>query len=56
MYLKVTQLYIYMCVCKYMYPFQIIFCYRLLQDTEYGALCYSVGSCLFGLYIVMCIC
>ena len=33
---------IYMCVCIYIL-FQILFYYRLLQDTEYSSLCYTVG-------------
>ena len=37
--------------------FQILFHYRLLQDTEYSSLCYTVGPCcLFILYIVVCMC
>ena len=37
--------------------FQILFPYRLLQDTEHSSLCYTVGPCwLFILYIVVCIC
>ena len=36
---------------------QILFHYRLLQDTEYSSLCYTVGPCcLCILYIVVCIC
>ena len=31
-------------------PFQILFHYMLLQDTEYSSLCYTVGPlCLFFL-------
>ena len=36
--------------------FQILFHYRLLQDTEYSSLCYIVGHyCLVISYIVVCI-
>ena len=35
-------------------PFQILFPYRLLQNTEYSFLCYTVGPCwLSSLYIVV---
>ena len=40
---------VYMCVCIYIYIytlFQILFHYRLLQDTEYSSLCYTVSPCL----------
>ena len=30
---------------EYIYSFQIIFPYRLLQNIEYSSLCYRVGSC-----------
>ena len=37
--------------------FQILFHYRLLQDTEYSSLCYTGGPCCLPiLYIVVCIC
>ena len=36
--------------------FQILFCYRLLQDIEYGSLCYIVGPSLFIYFRVLCIC
>ena len=37
--------------------FQIIFHYRLLQDTEYSSLYYTVGPCYLSiLYIIVCIC
>ena len=38
-----------------MYIFSyILFHYRLLQDTEYSSLCYTVGPCwLSTLYIVV---
>jgi len=37
--------------------FQVLFPYRLLQNTEYGSLCYIVGPCwLFTVYRVVCIC
>ena len=29
--------------------FQILFAYRLLQNTEYSSLCYIVGPCLLVL-------
>ena len=36
--------------------FQILFHYRLLQNIEFGSLCYTIGPCwLFILYIIMCI-
>ena len=50
---KVIQLYIYI-IHTYI-PFQILFHYRLLQDTEYSSMCYTVGPCLSVLYIVVCI-
>ena len=35
--------------------FQILFCYRLLQDTEYSSLCYIVGPCCLSiLHRVVC--
>ena len=42
----------------YMYTtFQILFHYRLLQDTEYRFLCYTIGPrCLSVLYTVVYIC
>jgi len=47
---KVIQLYIYI----YTYvTFQILFHYRLLQEIESSFLCYTVGLCLFVLYIVV---
>ena len=34
--------------------FQIVFPYSLLQNIEYGSLCYTVGPCyLYVLYIVV---
>ena len=43
-------------ICIYIYIlFQILFHYRLVQDTEYSSLCYKLGPCLPILYIVMCI-
>ena len=40
------------CVCVYTL-FQILFCYRLLQDTGYSSLCYAGGPCCSSvLYIV----
>jgi len=45
-YIEVIQLYIYI--------FQIIFHYRLLQVIEYNSLCYIVNlHCLSILYIVV---
>ena len=35
--------------------FQVLFPYRLLQNINLSSLCYTVGSCLFILYIVVCI-
>ena len=50
MHSKVIQLYIYI----YTYvTFQILFHYRLLQEIESSFLCYTVGLCLFVLYIVV---
>ena len=31
--------------------FQILFHYRLLQDTEYSTLCYTICPCLFILFL-----
>ena len=46
-----TYIYIYIYII-----FQILFHYRLLQDTEYSCLCYTVGPCWLSiLYIVVCI-
>ena len=58
------DIYIYMYVCIYTYIyiyiyvlFQILFSYRLLQNTEWSSLYYTVGSCCLPiLYIVVCIC
>ena len=41
-YSKVIQLYIYIYII-----FQILFHYRLLQDSEYSSLCYYSRSLLF---------
>ena len=30
--------------------FQIIFCYRLLQDIEYSSLCYTGGPSIYFIY------
>ena len=50
MYSKIIRIYIYIYVL-----FQIIFHYRLLQDTEYSSLCYTVGPCCLSiLHIVVC--
>ena len=72
MYSKVIQIYIYIhthiYVCVYIYIYiythththtlyQILFPYRLLQNTEYSSLCCTVGPCwLSSLYVVVCIC
>ena len=40
----------YICMILYI---QILFHYRFLQDIEYSSLCYTVGSCLSILYIVV---
>ena len=41
----------------YMYFFQIIFHYRLLQDIEYCSLCCTVNLChLSILYAIVCLC
>ena len=43
---KVAHLYIYTYII-----FEIIFHYRLLQDTKYSSLCYTVNLCyLFYIY------
>ena len=49
---------IYIHIYVYMYIlFQIFFHYKLLQDTEYRSLCYTVGPCCFSLlHAVVCIC
>ena len=31
--------------------FQIIFCYRLLQDIEYSSLCYTVNSVAYLFFV-----
>ena len=37
--------------------FQILFYYRLLQDTEYSSLCYTVGPCCLSILdILVCLC
>ena len=37
--------------------FQILFPYQLLQNTEYGSICYTVGPCWLSiLYVVICVC
>ena len=41
----------------YMYIFQILFPYRLLQNIDYSSLCSRVGPCWLSiLYIVVCMC
>ena len=49
-YSKVIQLYILMCVYTSI-PFQILFSYSLLQDTEHISLCYTVGPCCLALHL-----
>ena len=37
--------------------FNILFCYRLSQDTEYSSLCHTGRPyCLSILYMIVCIC
>ena len=52
-----SVLYLYLYV---FFLFHIHFCYRLLKDTEYRSLCYTVGPfclyILYTLYIGVCIC
>ena len=48
----------YMYVCAYTHTqiyilFQIPFHYRLLKDTEYSSLCYSVGPCFSSIYYIL---
>jgi len=38
--------------CIYIF-FQILFHYRLLQDIKCSSLCYTVGPCLYILFIVV---
>ena len=41
----------------YIYSFQTLLCYKILQNTECGSLCYTVGPYwLFIWYIEVCIC
>ena len=41
---------------SYIYTFQILFHYTLLQDIEYSSLCNTVGPCCLSiLYIVVCV-
>ena len=41
----------------YIYIFQILFPYRLLQNIKYSSMCYTVGPCWLPiLYVVVCIC
>ena len=47
-YSKVIQLYTHIHVYVYIYVyilFQILFHFRLLQDTEYSSQCYTIGPC-----------
>ena len=49
---SVIHIYIYI----FFFLFQILFHYRLLQDTEYGSTCYIIGPCwLLILYTVICV-
>ena len=52
-----SVIYIYIYICIYIcILYQILFHYRLLQDTEYSSLCYTVGPrWLPILYLVACI-
>ena len=43
MYSKVIQFYMCVCVCVYNVLVQILFHYKLLQDSEYSLLCYTVS-------------
>ena len=58
MYIKVIQLYMYVCVYIYIYAFfQILFWCSLSQDIKYDFLCYIVGTCCLSVfYVVVCIC
>ena len=50
MYSKVIQLYLYLYVYKHIYILvQILFHYRLLQDTEYSSLCYIGADCCLSI-------
>ena len=52
-YINIPAFIIYIYIC---FLFYILFHYRLLQDIEYGSLCYTQGpSWLSILYIVVCI-
>ena len=51
-----TKVTLYICVCMCVCVLQILFHHRLLQDTEYYSLCYTVCSCCLSiLYIAVCI-
>ena len=39
--------------CFYIYIFQIIFYYRLLQDTDYSILCYTVNLCYLSILCIV---
>ena len=60
MYICKTYVYVYIHTYIYIYIyilFQILFPFRLLEDTEYSSLCYIVGpSWLSVLRIVSCTC
>lgn len=48
-----TEIQIYMCI----YSFSESFLYRLLQNIEYSALCYTVGPFRLSILdIIVCIC
>lgn len=53
-YIQVVQTDICICESELL---QVLFHYRLLQDTEYSSLFYTVGPCCISvLYILVCIC
>ena len=45
---SITHIYVYIYIL-----FQILFPYRLLQNTECSSLCHTVGPCGFLLYVVV---
>ena len=58
-----TQMYVYIHTYEHIHILlQILFHYRLLQDTEYSSLWYIVGSYCFSIFyiyikhILVCIC
>ena len=52
-YCKVIQFYLCIYVSIYLSFFKFFFYYRLLHVIEFSSLCYTVGSLLFIIYIVM---